>query len=246
MAKGITSHCVTYGSMLISHRKKFVFVHIYKTAGTSITDLFLPYARLRDRLVFKFLPTRMAASLIIRIMGWYDDGHKQFTGVHKHAPAIEIKKYMGAKKFDRYYSFVFVRNPFDLMVSLYFYIRQNAAHKDHKRLQEMEFTDFVRWEIDSKPRLQYDFISDPESGEIIVDYIGYFERINEDLEFLKNKFGIRAAGEVKHKNPSSQRDKKDYRSYYTDEARELVASYFRKDLDELGYDFDGIKQKRIL
>ena len=232
--------------MLISHRKKFVFVHIYKTAGTSVSDLFLPYARLRDRMVFQILPTRKVVSLIIRLMNWYDDGQKQFTGVHKHAPAIDIKNYMGARKYDAYYKFIFVRNPYDLMVSLFFYIRQAKVHRDHEKVSAMEFDEFVRWEIDRKPPLQWHFLTDPTNGEVIVNYIGYFETLKEDIDFLKKKFDIQEAGSIQHKNPSNQRSKKDYRTYYTEESKRLVADYFKEDLQQLGYSFEGIDQKRVL
>jgi len=232
--------------MLISHSKKFVFVHIYKTAGTSISDLFLPYSRLKDRLVFQFKPTRKFVSLVIRLMKWHDDGQQQFTGVHKHAPAIDIKNYMGATKYDDYYKFIFVRNPYDLMVSLYFYIRQAKVHRDHERVNTMEFDEFVKWEIERNPPLQWDFLTDPDSGEIIVNYIGYFETIKDDISFLKTKFALGEAGSIQHKNPSNKRSKKDYRTYYTEDSKNRVEQYFKKDLENLGYSFEGITQKRVI
>ena len=45
---------------------------------------------------------------------------KQFTGFHKHAKAIDIKKKIG-KQYSNFFKFCFVRNPYDHLVSLYFY-----------------------------------------------------------------------------------------------------------------------------
>ncbi len=231
--------------MLISHRKKFVFVHIYKTAGTSITNIFLPYARLRDRLVFDFWFSQKVISVIIRIMKWHDHGQKQFTGVHKHAPAIDILRFLGEKKYNSYFSFIFVRNPYDLMVSLYFYIIQSKVHVDHKTVSEMTFPEFAKWHISKKPRLQLDFASNPETGAIIVNHIGRFETMNSDIEFVSSKLQLRKNRSLEHKNPSINRKSKDYRDYYDENTKKLIFSYFRKDIEGLGYHFDGSYSNHI-
>ena len=36
--------------MIISHSKKFIFIHIYKTAGTSISQALLPHARFIEKI----------------------------------------------------------------------------------------------------------------------------------------------------------------------------------------------------
>jgi len=226
--------------MLISHKNKFIFVHIYKTAGTSVTSVFLPHSRLIDRLVFEFVPTRKFVSLIIRIMNWYDDGQKQFTGVHKHAKAIDILNYLGEKKFFDYYKFVFVRNPYDLMVSLYFYISQSKNHIDYAKVSDMSFKEFLVWYISKTPPLQLDFIRHPKTKEIIVDYIGKFETLDKDIDCIQRKLELNTVKNLTHLNPSSKRKSKDFRAYYDEETKSMVGSYFKEDLDVLGYDFNGI------
>ena len=225
--------------MLISPKKKFVFVHIYKTAGTSVMNVFLPYARLIDKMVFDYWLSKKTISQIIKLMNWTDDGQRQFTGVHKHAPAWEIRDYMGSEKYGSYFSFVFVRNPYDLLVSLYFYVSQARRHKDHKRTLQMTFKEFAKWHIASNPPTQWDFVSDRETNTLIVDYIGRFESLNEDLEYIIQKLELPVQRDLRHKNPSRKRKSKDYRDYYDTETKALVASYFQKDLEHFGYDFNG-------
>ena len=92
--------------MIISHKKKFIFVHIYKTAGSSV----------RRRL------ERFDAAY--NLFHW---GKSKFTpnpvliaplGL-KHSDAKTIRKAVGAETYDSYFSFCFVRNPWDWQVSLY-------------------------------------------------------------------------------------------------------------------------------
>ena len=97
-------------SMSISHKHKFVFVHIYKTAGTSVMDVFLPYFRLVDRMAYQYKFCSIMYYIIVNLIGWHDDGMKQFTGFHKHAKVYEIEKGLGRSRFESYYKFVFVRN----------------------------------------------------------------------------------------------------------------------------------------
>ena len=78
--------------MLISHRKQFIFIHIYKTVGTSVMEAFISYASLIDRLAYEYRYTQILFQIINHFMGWRDDGMKQITGFHKHVKAHEIKE----------------------------------------------------------------------------------------------------------------------------------------------------------
>ncbi len=228
--------------MLISHTKKFIFIHIYKTAGTSVMDVFLPYCRLIDRLVYENKISRKLIGISGHLLGWDDDGNKQFTGFHMHATAAEIREKMGGSLFDSYYKFVFVRNPFDFLVSLYFYISQDKNHRDHGMVLKMSFLVFLRWYTVNNPSHQVDFIVEPHTNKMLVDYIGRFETLEKDITFIQERLGLEVRKGVQHKNPSLKRKSKNYKDYYNDEAKNLVENYFQTDLNLLGYNFDGFQE----
>jgi len=205
-------------------------------------DVFLPYCRLIDRMAYDYTISRKIFGEINRIMGWHDDGMRQFTGFHKHAKAFEAKQKLGSPIYQSYYTFTFVRNPFDFLVSLYFYISQSKIHRDHKKVVDMDFPEFLRWHLSSSPPLQLDFITHPSDGHRLVDYIGRFETLAEDIKMIQKTLGLEVAHSIKHKNPSLKRDSKDYKQYYDKQSRILVSEYFQKDLKMLGYDFDGYSE----
>ena len=66
--------------------------------------------------------------------------------------------------------------------------------------------------------------------------MGRYERLNDDFAEACRRIGIRAP-ELPHRRQATDR-RQDYRSYYTDDAAELVAARFAPDIDRFGYGFD--------
>jgi hypothetical protein len=220
--------------MIISHQKRFVFVHIYKTGGTTVTSRLLPYARFRERIAAYYL-SRYPVKLLNVALGIQDRGNAWINGLHKHASAAEIKAYLGEETYRRYFSFAFVRNPYDWLVSLYHYIGQHRLHRDHGRAAAMSFEEYVRQEIASGAARQSDFIT--EEGQIIVDYVGSLERLGESVQEIFERIGLPhlAVEELPRENPSRRRQ--DFMSYYSESLREAVYDHYRRDFELFGYDY---------
>ena len=221
--------------MLISYKHQFLFVHIYKTAGTSITGSLIPYARPIDRLAYGFWPTRKATNAL----NWMCNNqfNRLLTGYHKHARAVDAQKRLPRSVFESLFKFAFVRNPWDWHVSLYFYIREAPKHRLHKKIKSMDFPDFIQWNIGQKPLRQMDFLTDAEN-RIIVDYVGRYENLESDLRYIQNKLDLKA-GPLDRTNVSRKRVHPDYRKYFDSKSAELIASYFAPDIKAFGYDFDA-------
>ena len=83
--------------MLISKQKKFVFVHVQKTGGTSLRQVLKSHA---------------------------PDARK-WHGKHGHASDAIAE--IGRAEWERYFSFAFVRNPWDRLVSWYAMIQDRIA-----------------------------------------------------------------------------------------------------------------------
>lgn len=169
---------------------------------------------------------------INKIFGLSDFGNKWINGVHKHARANDIRDYLGKNLYDQYFKFSFVRNPYDWLVSLYHYIKGSKAHRDYKLANELSFKDYVNREINNKPYLQSDFLTD-ENGFLIVDYIGHTENIQAAMNYIFNKLDI-GKKNIGHENFSS-RDK-NYLKYYDKQLKKDVYFYFKKDFEIFGYE----------
>jgi len=208
--------------MLISKKHDFIFVHIYKNAGTSIISALLPFAQGRLR--------REAGRVLKRFAGgtpFYDP--QPFPN---HATASEMIAAMGVESFRSYFSFAFVRNPWDWRVSLYKYIMKSKRHRKHEFVKGLgSFEEYVRWSCRNRARLQKDFVCS-EGGDVLVDFIGRYENLEHDFGTVCSRIGISAS--LPRLNVSNRRP---YREFYSDETRDLVKRAYEPDIEFFGYEF---------
>ena len=171
-------------------------------------------------------------------MGFIDDFHNRHqTGGLQHLHADQIRAEVGVDRFQRFFKFAFVRNPFDRAVSQYVYMAQRP---DLRRFLGMrEGASFSRY-LELIPRVKHvqwepqrSFLVDPVTGDVLVDFIGRFERFASDARSVFQRLGV-AADSVPHVNRS---DRKPYREYYAGDDRAKVEAMYGSDLEFLGYNF---------
>lgn len=166
-----------------------------------------------------------------------------FPGQHGPGHRLAMDYYLeDPAKFSRYFVFGFVRNPYDRLVSAYFYLMgggkgpADARFRDNHLLQYRDFGDFVRNGL-NKPevaqwwhfRPQYLYLVNFK-GEVIVDYIGRFENIRNDFAEICKRLGVKA--ELPHSNKS---DRSSYAQYFDPELQEIAYQFYQRDFEILGY-----------
>jgi hypothetical protein len=115
---------------MISDSCKFIFIHIPKTGGNSLTEF------LKDLSTHKIIygDNHFGKNKSISIMD---------KGIDiKHFPLILYKKFY-ADKFQEYFKFTIVRNPYDRIMSLFFWHKRKQAPLDEVIFKEDEFKNFI-------------------------------------------------------------------------------------------------------
>ena len=148
----------------------------------------------------------------------------------------ERRKKIGNRQFETYFKFGFVRNPWDRVVSLY--ERAEALQLKDKMTFD-EFVDWIQYSsstcVHSSPhRHQLDWFVDP-NGHVLADFIGKFERLDEDWAFVAQKLGVTATLPHRRPNPRARH----YTEYYTARTRDIIANKFKVDIERFGYEFGG-------
>lgn len=209
--------------MLISERHRFLFVHVYKNAGTSVTHALRPFCTNLWLYRADNLLRRCGASL-----PYYTNPSRH----EKHITAPDLVTKIGLEVFKSYFSFAFIRNPWDWQVSLYNYMLNSPDHRQHGFVVNLGgFGAYLKWRCNEEIRYQKDFIY-AKDGTKLVDFVGRFEQVEEDFAKICSRIGISAR--LPKLNVSKA---KPYQEYYDHELIELVRRAFEPDISLFNYDF---------
>jgi hypothetical protein len=208
--------------VLVSNARKFIFIHIQKTAGSSITEAL-----------------RRAAPDARMVGG-------------RHIRARDAVRLVGRKAWGESLSFAFVRNPWDRLVSWYERIcartRPGPPFGKQPRAWRMEvlkyenFEDFVlnatgEFEADGVVKsFAFDQLSylEDASGKPIVGFVGRYETLADDFASVCRRIALPSI-ELSHQK--ANRINRDYRPHYSDRTAEIVAERFKRDIAAFGYRF---------
>lgn len=214
--------------MLVSYSHGFAFVHVPKTAGCSISLALQPYC---DHVV-RYWMNRWLDRIGIHVNHLAPYRLKRFR---LHTSAETLLRQIPEAAFNRLYKFAFVRNPWDLLVSHYNFVRSTPRHHRRARVVGLEsFDRYVEYELRRDKILQSRMLCD-RRGVLLVDDIGRFESIEADFTRICRRLGIDAT--LPHVNRGVIRDR-DYRAYYSERLAARVAEYFAEDIERFGYQFE--------
>lgn len=204
---------------MISIARRFLFVHIPKTAGNAIQSALLPYSE--DE---------------IECTAPHQDGIERFAirspsaNITKHSPLAVYARELPAEVFDGLFKFTCVRNPWDRCISHFF-----SPHRGEVDWSPAAFQRFVEEEV--RPSDFYLALAeDREAGQSFarLDAVIRFERLETDFAEVVRTLGV-GVTRLPRLNASRRQD---YRAYYDrDELIRLVARKFEPEIDYFGYAF---------
>lgn len=208
---------------MISHDKKFIFIHIPKTGGSSIYKA-LGGDRRND-------PQHGYSKKL------------KFQLQHATASELRTHEFISESKFKEYFKFCFVRNPWDLAVSEWKWRIENLPFLSLDRYAQPTFKDFIKkapnWKGLTGRRIrrhllpQYYFVHDREDN-LIVDYVGRFETLGKDFKVICSKIG---ASDLELPSINQSRRVQSYKEYYDEETFEIVGKQYKVDIDFFNYKF---------
>lgn len=135
-----------------------------------------------------------------------------------------------------YFTFTFVRNPWDRIVSCYHFFRRKQTDlkfpwtEKFKEYFMNDFSYFIKniTKIDDK-HVYPQFLLFPST----IDFIGRFENLQQDYDVVCDKIGM-PPKKLQVFNLTSH---KHYTEYYNDETVGIVAELYSKDIDYFNYKF---------
>lgn len=228
--------------MIICHKHKFIFIKTRKTAGSSMEIMLsklcdendvvttlseeenevrraLGYGEPRNtKIPFgKYSKTEKMKLLLMQ-------KHVVFE---EHWPAKYIKARLEPGIWEEYFKFAFDRNPFDKVVSYYYW---KKAQEKHSRV-----IDFIRaGGLD--PMSSYDLYS--YANRVIVDQVYKYEEMDESLADISQRLGLKEVISLpEYKAKGSFRAKKGYRDMLDEETIKEISVMFAREIAFLGYEY---------
>jgi hypothetical protein len=205
---------------MICHRRRLIFVHLRRTAGNAI-EAALGGIVLYDRW---FRRTSTWDNRLHRGRSWYKRDRR---GHRIHATAPEIRE-LFPSEFREYFRFTIVRNPWEQMASLYGRLHGHDA-------RYVGFRDWLRGFDLERGTVPQASVFD-EDGRCLVDFVGRFERLDEDFAIACDRAGVPRC-ELPRMNSGAGRPLADV---YDDESRRLVARLYAADIERFGYSFPAV------
>lgn len=218
---------------MISHKYKCIFIHIPKCAGSSINK-FLAEGQVLDWSIPNYDV----------LYGWCPK--RKIHLQHATSKQLIETDLISQECWNSYFKFTFVRNPWDRAYSDYLWIMNDRRLKGPFKDYILKQGKFERVMTDNSNKSyrgdhslsQTDFFT--PAGEYQMDFIGRFERLQEDFSFVQNQLGI-TKGSINHEKRNTKRSKH-YSSFYTQSRKKLVNIKFDNDIQLLGYHYEEKKR----
>lgn len=213
--------------MIVSRRRRFVFVHIPKTGGTSLSLAYEARAAADDILIGD---TPKARARRRRLAGVATAGR-----LWKHSTLQDIRGLLTDEEIAALFVVTLVRNPWDRMLSYWAWARgQSFDHPAVRLAKALDFREFlgaapVQASVAANPYASY--VRGPDGAE----RCDLFARIEapEDLEPLWAHLGFRL--DLPRTNESAR--PADWRKAYDERTAALVATLAAEDIARFGYSF---------
>jgi len=230
--------------MIISHKYKFIFLKTNKTAGTSI-EIALSGACGDDDIISPISPEDeknrsepgyRGPQHHLATAGEYgivDAAKRLLKGRKKnrfynHMPASAVKALIAEDTWNNYYKFCFERNPWDRVISLYYW-----RCKTEPRPSITQFIDSGALKRLKRKGIELYSID----GKIAVDHVYRFENISGELESIRARLGIKEELRLPHAKSRFRKDKRSYRDILNAEQQARIADMFSDEIRLMGYEF---------
>ncbi len=192
--------------------------------------------------IFVHIPKAAGLSVCKSLFGNYAGGHRSIDWYVKN---------FGLRTVQHYFTFTIVRNPWSRLHSSFFYLKKGGLNEYDKEFYEKNlqridsFESFVmNWLNEEKLSAywhfipQHKFVTRAENpGKIMVDFVGRFEKLEEDFSYICNRLGM--PGKVLVKINTIQNDPHAYVTAYNSLMKEKVADLYKKDITLFNYTFES-------
>lgn len=211
--------------MLVSHRKAFIYTKTAKTASTSVESYFEPWC-LPDG-AWQFEHGREETVCDEGIIGYRGEETVGKTWFN-HMSCADIRQLLGGDLWQRYFKFAVIRDPFDKLLSGYFFQTRPEGSP-----QEL-IAGFRRWVREGGAIV--DRHTYTLEGEVCLDYFIRFEHLAEGVREVCERLGVPFDAERLPRLKAQFRERSiPLAEFYDRETLDRATDIYAFELDHFGY-----------
>jgi len=226
--------------MIISHQYKFIFLKTHKTAGTS-TEIALSRFCGDDDIITPITPDDEELRHQLGYRGpqnYYDSltkyqwsdwklflrTGKRRARFYNHISANEIRDRVNTKIWNSYFKFCFERNPWDKVLSYYYW--------RNRKKQCPAMNEFIS---SGSFRRASDFDLYTIDGEIAMDFIGRYEKLEDDLDYIQTQINLPEKLQLVKAKAGHRKNREHYKDILSQDEIDMISNVFYKEIEYFGY-----------
>lgn len=226
--------------MIVSHRWRFIFIKTRKTGGTSLEialstlcgpeDVITPITPADEELraqVGGLKPQHCVVPAERRTLGqrlWTACGGRP-PEFYNHMPAAAARRALDPAVWSSYFKFAFERNPFDKIVSAYYW-----RFPQEPRPSLSEFIASRR----ARRYLNAPLYEDAEGG-LLVDHVGRYEDLAAEVEAIRARLGMPPLPQLPRAKGGFRTDRRRAAEVLGADDQRRVAALYRAEIERFGY-----------
>lgn len=221
---------------MISKEREFIFIHNFKTGGTSISQKLGLFDQLdidvQDHRTLAEIQKLTQRSQYIKL-ALYSLKRGKPDRYLAHLKTA-LKPELTAREFHRFYKFTFVRNTWAQVFSWYRNIMRDPRMRQKYNIDDpnLSYEKFIQEKMNHALFSQYNHIIDL-SGKVNMDFIGRFENLQDDFDKVGKHLGL-----TDTELPKLLVKKYDpYVDHYTLATKDLIYKFYKKEIDYFNFEF---------
>lgn len=215
--------------MILNHEHRFIFIHVPKAAGTTITRALSPLTTFRD---LEIGGTKYGEAL--------QDLYASRFDLRKHSTAVAIRTKCPGHVWRRFFVFAFVRNPYARAYSVYRFLQRWADGPHHQAVKAQGFEDFLNSDAVQHGEIE---IARPQvhwlckGGNLHpgIDFVGRVERFSEDFGFIQSIIHRRPAPWTSDRHDNASAAEGEWRQQMSAAARAQIEALYYQDFKLFEY-----------
>lgn len=211
--------------MILNHQHGFLFIHVPKAAGTTITRALSPLTTFRD---IELGGTKYGEAVQELFASRFD--------LRKHSTGSVIRNKCPGHIWRKFFVFAFVRSPYARAYSVYRFLQRWKEGPHHELVAGMGFTEFLNQQALDDGEIE---IARPQThwlcseGAMLpgLDFVGHVERFAEDFSFVLSVIHKRRRDWAEDRHDNASAESGEWMDHMTPENQARIENLYVEDFE---------------